>query len=147
MAVAEKKNITIKVRDYLSQQQDVVFAYLFGSFASRERYRDIDVGIYMDPYPDLIRLGNIKVALDKLLKVKAEVDLVLLNGIPKENPTFGFQVIRSGNLLVNKDITFHKDYKNRILCHYFDTAYIRDKMDQAFSDRVKGGKFALRNYE
>lgn len=91
MDVAEKKKaIQTKITDYLSKQQDIMFAYLFGSFVDQDRYRDIDVSIYLDPYPDLIRLGSLQAALDKLLKGR-KVDLVLLNDVPKKNPSSVFR--------------------------------------------------------
>jgi|SRR5699024_1610441 len=153
MEVTEKKKaIQTKITDYLSKQQDIMFAYLFGSFVDKERYRDVDVGIYMDSYPDLIRLGSLQAGLDKLLK-GIKVDLVLLNKVPQKNPTLGFQVINRGNLLlnknrrlhINKNRRLHNDFKNRTVFHYFDTAHLRKKMEQAFSDRVRTGKFAVRN--
>lgn len=147
MDVAEKKKaIQTKITDYLSKQQDIMFAYLFGSFVDQDKYRDIDIGIYLDPSPDLIRLGSLQAALDKLLK-GTKADLVLLNGVPQEKPTLGFQVINRGKLLLNKNRSLQNDFKNRTVDHYFDTAYLRKEMKQAFSDRVKTGKFAHRNYE
>jgi|SRR5690625_4347986 len=145
MEVTEKKKaIQTKITDYLSKQQDIMFAYLFGSFVDKERYRDVDVGIYMDSYPDLIRLGSLQAGLDKLLK-GIKVDLVLLNKVPQKNPTLGFQVINRGNLLLNKNRNLHEDFKNRTVFHYFDTAHLRNKMEQSFSNRMRTGKFAVRN--
>lgn len=145
-AAEKRKAIQVKITDYLSKQQDVMFAYLFGSFVDQDRYRDIDVGIYLDPYPDLIRLGSLQAALDKLLKGR-NVDLVLLNDVPQKKPTLGFQVVNRGKLLLNNNRSLHNDFKNRTVFHYFDTAYLRDKMEKVFSERVKAGKFADRNYE
>lgn len=34
-------------RTYLSTQDKVIFAYVFGSFAQREQFRDIDIGVYL----------------------------------------------------------------------------------------------------
>ena len=140
-----KENIYIAIQRYLERQEDVVFAYLFGSFVNREAYRDIDIGIYMEPYPALVRLGKMQATLEEQLK--AEVDLVLLNNIPDKKPSFGFEVVSKGELVINKNAGLHESYKRRVLFHYFDTAYLRKQTEQAFSKRMKSGKFARRNYE
>src|SRR5690625_5069645 len=144
MKAARKKNIQTKITDYLSKQQDIMFAYLFGSFVDKERYRDVDVGIYIDPYPDLICLGSLQAGLDKLLK-GVKVGLVLLNEVSQKKPTLGFQVINRGNLLLNENRILLEDFKNRTVFHYFDTAHLRNKMEQSFSNRMRTGKFAVRN--
>lgn len=145
MNTVNKKKIRSQIRDYLSQQDDVIFVYLFGSFVGQGRYRDIDIGVYMDHSVDLVRLGHIKAGLDK--QITPKVDLVLLNDIPDKKPAFGFQVITEGELLINKDISVLRNFQERMLHHYFDTAYLRKKMDKAFDERVATGKFALRDYE
>lgn len=145
MNTVNKKKIRSQIRDYLARQDDVIFVYLFGSFVGQDRYRDIDIGAYMDHSVDLVRLGHIKAALDK--QIKSKVDLVFLNKVPDKKPAFGFQVITQGELLINKDIAVHRNFQERMLHHYFDTAYLRKKMDKAFNDRIETGKFALRNYE
>lgn len=140
-----KEHICLVIQACLDRQEQVVFAYLFGSFVAKDVYRDIDIGIYMEPYPDLIDLGKIQAALEK--KLDAEVDVVLLNNIPDKKPSFGFEVVSKGELIINRNPELHERYKERVLHHYFDTAYLREQTEQAFSKRMKAGKFGQRNYE
>jgi predicted nucleotidyltransferase len=51
------KNIIVeKLTRCLSEKQEILFAYLLGTFITREDFKDIDVGIYLDPqkYPEPI---------------------------------------------------------------------------------------------
>lgn len=43
-----------KITQYLENQPDLVFFYVFGSFLTSPNYRDIDVGVYFRPFiPDV----------------------------------------------------------------------------------------------
>lgn len=44
----EKARVTAALRDLLAFREEVLFAYLHGSFLSGNRFRDIDVAIYLD---------------------------------------------------------------------------------------------------
>lgn len=133
------------MEDSLSRQKDMVFAYLFGSFMNRDKYRDIDIGIYMDPYPELIHFGRIQTELDDRLKPR--VDLVLLNDIPDKNPALGYELLTGGILLLNRNPVLHTAFKSKVFRYYFDTAYLRDTIGKALIRRLESNKFGMRNYE
>ena len=84
----------------LSAQNEVVFAYLFGSqaFGRPTPYSDIDVAVYLNCTPDgekrLEIIGNLVDALKS-----DDVDLVILNKAPLP---LKFRIIKSGRLLVDK---------------------------------------------
>ena len=145
MKADAQKEIIKTIKEFLLEQQDVAFAYLFGSFVRGGRYLDIDLGLYLEPSADLIRIGSLQAALDTLTDNKA--DLVILNEVLDKKPVLGYQVITQGLLLFSRNDAFHLNFKRRVLGRYFDTARLRQKMDQAFANRVKSDRFGLRNYE
>ncbi len=84
---------------------NVVFAYLYGSFARREyhRFSDIDVAVYQK-----------KCDMEEYLKILAfmridgrEVDLRILNNAP---PFFRYKVIKEGILLFCRDERLHENF-------------------------------------
>jgi len=134
-----------KITDFFAPKEEVIFVYLFGSVVSKEIFRDIDIAIYMDGSPDLIRQGKLQTAVDHLIEYK--VDLVILNELPNKNPAFAHQIVTTGELLLNKNPDTHTTYKSKAFQYYFDTAYLRNQFEYAFSQRLKANKFGKRNYE
>ena len=48
MSHNDRQKITDKIKEILSADGRVVFAYVFGSFLDSKSFRDIDVGIYFN---------------------------------------------------------------------------------------------------
>jgi hypothetical protein len=44
-----KVEIQKSIQHSLERKNEIVFAYLFGSYAEEDTYNDIDLGIYIDP--------------------------------------------------------------------------------------------------
>ncbi|WP_441000648.1 type VII toxin-antitoxin system MntA family adenylyltransferase antitoxin [Fodinibius sp. SL11] len=145
MESPEITNIQKKIIDFFTPKEEVIFVYLFGSVTNKETFRDIDIAIYMDAMPNLIRQGKHQTALDNLFDYK--VDLVILNELPQKNPAFAHEIVTKGELLLNKNPGIHTQYKSKVLQYYFDTAYLRDQFGNAFRQRVQDNKFGERNYE
>jgi predicted nucleotidyltransferase len=102
--------------DALASNPQVAFAYLYGSFAERLPFRDIDVGVYLaqgatrDPDEELAMAD----ALSRLLALP--VDVRIVNGAP---PTFLVQVLR-GVRLVCRDEELLADVTEQTMRQYFD---------------------------
>lgn len=140
-----KESIRTLLEDYFSKREDVGFVCLFGSFVSSERFRDIDIGVFFNPVPDLIRFGSMQSEVHQLVGYK--VDLVILNDLYKKKPDFAYQIVTDGELLMSNDRDGYVQYKSKAWGYYFDTAYLREKVNAAFSRRMKSSKFGSRNYE
>ena len=145
MGSETSNNIRQRITEFFSSKEEVLFVYLFGSVITKEKFRDIDIAIYMDLMPDLLSQGKLQSALDSLIEYK--VDLVLLNELPSKNPAFVYNIVTTGELLINKDKSVHTEYKSKALQYYFDTAYLRNQFDEVFHQRMKADKFGERNYE
>lgn len=70
---AGKKEIMDRLKDYLSERKEVVFAYLYGSFMRDEAFRDIDVALFVK--------GNDR---DFGLEADLSYDLTAVTGYPVE---------------------------------------------------------------
>lgn len=145
MAKKSQKTVRTAVKKYLSEKKRVSFAYLFGSFAKNDVYRDIDVAIFFKSKPDLLKLGEIQAELQSLIP-ETPVDMLLLNDLINKKPVLAQQVITKGALLINNDPENHGQFKEKTMQVYFDTAYLRKLMDEAFANRLEKGEFGARNY-
>jgi predicted nucleotidyltransferase len=140
-----KKNIITKIRHYLSDREQLVFAYIYGSFVQRDRYRDIDIAAYFETEPSLLALGCYQVEVEKVCQLK--VDFTILNDLPAKKPALAHEIVNRGKLIVNKTPSVQVDYKRDAMLSYFDTHRFRKMMDEAFRRRLNTGKFGKRNYE
>lgn len=145
MESEENSKIRREITHFFTPREEVIFLYLFGSVITKETFRDIDIAIYMDAMPDLIRQGKLQSALDDIFDYK--VDLIILNELPNKNPAFAYEIVTEGELLLNKNPGIHTHYKSKVLQYYFDTAYLREQFKGAFRQRMKDNKFGERNYE
>jgi predicted nucleotidyltransferase len=141
-----KEKIIHSIKSFLDDQQEVVFAYVFGSFVYGDSFRDIDIGVYMDPPPDLMSFGKLRFRLAALISPH-NIDLVQLNGIPDTKPVFAYEVCTKGKLILNKRSDLHETFINRVIDFYFDTTHLREQMNHSFVRRLATGNFGMRNYE
>jgi predicted nucleotidyltransferase len=66
-----------RLREILSGMMDVKVAVLFGSILRRNIIRDLDVGVFMNPEPNLKRIAEISGILEDALGLP--VDIIPLN--------------------------------------------------------------------
>jgi len=116
------------------------FAVLFGSAAQGRLLpmSDVDVGIYVTRDLSLDELGGLVVALEKA--VKRDVDVVIVNDLPRTNPVLAFEAVARGTLLFARDPERYVEFKTRCLLAYMDTAYLREMVNRAFRRRVAEGR-------
>lgn len=115
-----KKNKTInKIRKYLFDKEEIIFAYIYGSFLESNAYHDIDIGIYIDE-----KKVRVEDTFDYTLNIFAElsyyfgfpIDMKVINYGP-----LGFQknVIR-GKLLFSKDERLREEWVEEISLKYME---------------------------
>jgi len=136
----KKTDLQHMVVEFLSTRQEIEFAYIFGSFASGEKYHDIDIAVYLNQasclsdhatYPygyesDL--LGK----LTALLRTDA-VDFVVLN---KASLTLFTRVIKYGKVVIDRDRLRRIHIENNIRKQFIDTAYLRVMRDRSIANTI-----------
>jgi hypothetical protein len=81
----EKARVTSALRDLLAFHEEVLFAYLHGSFINGSRFRDIDVAIYLDHGRRTRRASlqyQVTLAKDLSRTLRLPVDVTVLNVAP-----------------------------------------------------------------
>ncbi|MGD8778964.1 MAG: nucleotidyltransferase domain-containing protein [Ignavibacteria bacterium] len=126
--VLDKKQIENRIAEYLEKRDEVLFAYIFGSFVEKEYYHDVDVAAYL--FDDFDRsdfkkfpYGYESGLISELnLLVREKIDFILMN-----NAEFTFlkRVIDHGVLLFSKDERKRTYYESYIRKMYIDTAHLR----------------------
>lgn len=110
-------DIIKKCKDVLIECEDILFAYIFGSYVAGNMRKDsdIDIGIYLKEKMSIEKY--LKLKMDLMEACKREVDLVILNDA---TPLLKYEVYRSNILIFTRDKTIESNYKVKTLFEYSD---------------------------
>ena len=115
------------LRDFLDAQDEVLLAYLFGSYATGQEHplSDVDIGVLLServPHEKYLDVQvHLIVALPSLVGAE-DVDVVILN---EATPLLNYEVIRTGKRLFVRDEPSRIAFEVKTMREYFDTAYLR----------------------
>jgi len=113
----EKEKIIELLRGYLLKREEVVFAYLHGSFTEDRPFRDIDIAVYVKGSVSPFYEEELEDELSRLIGLP--VDVRILNSAPV---TFRFRAI-GGLLLFSRDEKARCDFEERTMREYHDYSY------------------------
>jgi predicted nucleotidyltransferase len=127
-ACAKPEGRLALVREALTGDRSVVFAYLFGGYGRRGRagpLSDVDIAVYLDPTVDAINakldlIGKVSEALDS-----DEIDLVILNTAPL---SLAGRVQHGGQILVDKNPETRHVYESLIRRQFADFRFQEEKV-------------------
>ena len=118
----EKSKIVSAIAELLNGYDDFVFAYLFGSFVSEERFNDIDVALYLSSLSGeraLFTELTLETELEEKLGIP--VDVRVVNCAPI---AFVYSTLRKRLLLLDRNPDLRSDFESLICREYFDFAYL-----------------------
>lgn len=108
--------------EYLRSEEDILFAYLFGSLVDGKAgpLSDVDIAVYLAEKVSfaekkLVLLGN----LADILKTD-EIDLVVLNKAPL---TLKMKILENKRIIVDKVPFLRHRYESLTLREYFDFSF------------------------
>lgn len=126
------------IRAILETDEDILFAYLFGSQATGPTHflSDIDVACYLKPgdinyylKKDGQLLGDLTVGLHT-----SKVDLVLLNVAPL---VLKFRIVSEGEVILSRDEQQRIDFKTAVFYMYFDFKPYLDEYHRLLRQEIK----------
>lgn len=129
MIEKNKTEIIDKLTEILSERDEIIFAYLFGSINKRDFFRDIDVAIFISA--EKLSEENFSKDYGYITEVLAElntalntdkIDLILLN---TANLLMFKQIIYTGKLLVDKNKYERIYIENSKIKEYIDAENLR----------------------
>ena len=125
----ERCRIRDQIASELAHYPDVVFAYLYGSFAGSVAFHDVDIAVYLSGEKIT---DDVAARLSQHLsaKVKLPVDVRILNAAPV---SFRFHVLR-GECLLSHDEGLRTDIIEDTVRRYLDIApLLRRSTKEAFA--------------
>ena len=121
----DKKEACNLLKDFLHNREEVVFAYVYGSFSKDDCFRDIDVAVFLEPLPSNALSYELGLSSELELAFGVPVDVKVINNAPF---TFSAEAIR-GRLLFSKTDDKRIDFELRVLQDSLDrlstTEYLR----------------------
>ena len=123
-----KNEIYDKIKKTLQSKDEILFAYVFGSFVHRDDYHDVDIAVYLAedfskhnlqkfPY------GYESILISKLnILIREEVDLVVMN---RADITLQQRIINKGISIFSRDVKKQLAYENYIRALYIDGEPLR----------------------
>jgi predicted nucleotidyltransferase len=119
---SQKESLITELTAVLKKEKRVVCAYLHGSFVSEGPFRDVDLGVYLEPSgfkdsDEMFRYGLSLGAECDLAISGVTIDLRPLNMAPLP---FRFDVVTRGRLLFTKNDALRIDFEGRTRSLYFD---------------------------
>ena len=119
----EKQLVENCIKNALKKRPEIVFAYIHGSFAKQEGFKDIDVAVYLKDVPSSLLQYELGLETELMGAIAHyPVDVRALNGSPL---SFKYHVIKEGTLLIVRDDDMRADFQEVTLSAYFDFAPYR----------------------
>jgi len=128
------------LKEFLEKDQDILFAYLYGSsiYDHDQPGSDIDVAVYLRP-------SNIKQYLKKeeeltnALAIQLhndQIDLRILNTLPF---LLQYNVLKEGLPIFVRNESERVEFETRVMVRFFELKPYLDEFKQVLSLRVKSG--------
>jgi hypothetical protein len=122
MKDTEIKNKISDIATDVFRDTQVLFAYLYGSYAvdQAHRFSDLDIGIYVPRLSQREKLDlemALALKLDEKLQIGPSSDVRILNSLPL---AVAGKIITEGVLIYCRDDKARVDYETIIRCAYFD---------------------------
>lgn len=130
------------IGDIIKENNNISFAYLFGSRVNNN-FRldsDLDIAVFFESEPSLYEIGKLCSELE--IASNCEIDLIKLNNLYSTNPELAYNIIKDGKLIFYKDISLVNEFKKNAILWYLDFKPFRDKFHKLFLERLSKNKFA-----
>ena len=121
----KRDNIIQSLSTILSGEENILFAYLHGSFQEELPFRDLDIAVYLKEAPQKEQLDFELKLEDKIEQIiKYPIDLKVLNHAPV---SFGYMVIKKGKKLLVRNDSGRAAFETATLKKYFDFLPYRER--------------------
>lgn len=120
---ADRQKLVRLIKDVLSRDDRLLFAYLYGSFVTEKIFRDIDVGVYVKDTrgTPFVITSDLMVALSRASRNQGmnipadQFDVQVINEAPF---TFLMRIFREGMLLLDRDPDVRTDLMESVSRKY-----------------------------
>lgn len=115
----DRERITRTLVTELENEPDLELAWLYGSFLTADKFRDIDIGVHLSATAEIRLQRGLELAVRLDREIGFPIDVRVLNDAPV---TFLFHVFREGRLLLSRNEERLADLMERTVREYLDAA-------------------------
>jgi len=128
---------------YFSKSNEVVAAYVFGSYAENVARpdSDIDIAVILEPVPKDTLEYRLTVMEDIKRLTRLEADVIVLNEAPR---LLQFQVIQKGKVVFERDADKRAVFVMSVASRYYDYKRYFDYHARNLAERIKEGGLGVR---
>ncbi len=121
----DKKDLINTILDIICLKKDMMFAYIFGSFISKDEINDIDIGVYINDVEEgTILKYELELECELEAIIRIPVDVRIINNAPI---SFVYNILRNKVLILDNDKDLRSDFEGLIYKKYFDIQYLRNE--------------------
>jgi len=123
-----------KLKEYFNKKNEILTVYIFGSHGTtyENERSDIDFGILFDNEISLMQVLTIAGEIEMI--IGKEVDLVDFN---KVNILLKYKIIKTGEIIFERDDLKTANLKEKVLKEYFDFGFKLKKMKEDFRESLR----------
>jgi hypothetical protein len=127
-----------KIKKILSKDNNIIAAYLFGSYAVgvANEDSDFDVAVLVENVPNDSIDYRIKKAMELEKILGKDVDFVIINN---SSYILTFQIFKEGKIIYEKDADKRAVYQMHFLSRYYDYIKFYDYYSNYLSKEIKKG--------
>jgi len=134
-----RNSLTKILQEVFEKNEEVQFAYLYGSVAMRAQTleSDIDVAVYLKSMNinDFVRTEE-KLSIALIMRLHNDrVDLRVLNALPF---LMQYTVLRDGILIFSQNELERVDFETQVMIRFFDLKPYLDEYRRTLSLRIRG---------
>lgn len=121
MSEEERRQLLRRLREELELREEILFAYVLGSFAEGLPFRDVDVAVWAEGVEEEEAWDyETKLSVDLTLKLDLPIDVKLLNYAP-----LGFKFnATKGELLFSRDEELRLRFVEETWIEYMDFSWL-----------------------
>lgn len=122
----EKDTVRGRISALLSSREDILCAYIFGSFVEENSFSDIDIGVLLSKPLIPAEALRLELALEEAISssIRIPADVRVFNGAPV---SFVYRAIKHAILIFDINPQQRADFESWILARYFDFQPFRNR--------------------
>jgi len=119
---AEKAAVLERIAALLGEKQNILFAYVFGSYVRENEFADIDIGIFVAD--EIIEGLDLEFKMEDEIQslVHFPVDVRVINRAPS---SFVYRLIKEGRLVNDSAPSRRADFEGLVFKRYSDFSFYR----------------------
>lgn len=121
LGLDKKNSLVDKIKGYLLNYMDILFAHVHGSFIKSDKFRDIDIAVFTSGRRDFYFESDLSHELTSLTGFDTEVRII--NGAPV---AFQMAALTDGLLLFSRDEDARTDFIEEVGKRYREYAHFRN---------------------